>query len=631
MKESKPRLFLACCFLAAAWALSAVDAGAAPKEIKINQVELSDYEDRPCIVIDLNLVDEHGKPVQVEQNVVDSIMVQEDGRPIPPTERKVVRQTEADLASPTPAVQAGENGVAPTPTADISSRGPLTVLLVVDVSGSMKYPASKGERTSKIEALKKVLLQFIDRKGPQDQIGILPFHSVVGEPDSVKFSADPAPLKSEVEKLRPLYNTCLYKAVSVGLEVMAKQSGRRTMIVLTDGKDSGDSGSGHLDPKYKMKKDEILRLVEKSGLQVHTVGFGDPDIRGEDGLDEEVVRSLKSNTGEYYSIRTADELSNLWRGFTATFAAEFHVYFRSRHARNALIGDIKYKVSAANLTAPELTRNFSDVAGNIQVPKDSFRAICESIKNQALTGKPTSPVRSAESRSKGKRAREVMIIYLIALAALGGLFFVPFLFGRESLAPEREIQGNPAAGFRPQAGGGFTGKTQGYRPKAAAPAAAFPMPEGRRDSGSRDEYKETAAPPEAWSASTVDPAGPAAGAGGSPLQPPTATVPASANREDGLAKQGAAAVQADEPAPPCFRVRGPDGAVTDLYIHEIYFTSPLGQVFDMVRADYEAAGYPLPFSGKVAAFRVRGMAVDLGTTVSALGLRNDEAVETEIA
>jgi VWFA-related protein len=107
-----------------------------------------------------------------------------------------------------------------------TSRLPASVLLLVDVSGSMA-----GEPMNQARA---AIHQFIDALDPQDQVAVMSFASRVQLLQD--FTADRGALGVAVDRLVPLGETALYDGVIQATELMATApQGRKLIVLLSDG------------------------------------------------------------------------------------------------------------------------------------------------------------------------------------------------------------------------------------------------------------------------------------------------------------------------------------------------------------------------------------------------------------
>jgi len=140
---------------------------------------------------------------------------------------------------------------------------PLTVGLVIDVSGSMR-----PKRSDVIAAA----LAFVRNSNSQDQMFVINFneHVSFGLPSNKPFTDQPAELEAALVH-RPNGQTALYDAIVLGLEHLKKgDRDKRVLIVISDG---GDNAS-----RYQLS--QVMALAKQTDATIYTVGLfesGDPD------------------------------------------------------------------------------------------------------------------------------------------------------------------------------------------------------------------------------------------------------------------------------------------------------------------------------------------------------------------
>jgi VWFA-related protein len=238
---------------------------------------------------------------------------------------------------------------------------PVTTVLVLDQSGSMRKPANDADRMPKIEALRRAASRFVELMRPNAKTTLLPFSSTVELPRP--FSADQAALKRSIEKLRPEGGTLLYDATYAGLETLAaaRPAGKKAVVVLTDGKDEapGSRRSAALVieraqeakvPLYmlgfgrrrEINADVMDRMAKETGGQYYHAEdqqklldiFENLSIQlHDDGIDEESLRKLARDTGgEYYNARDASKLRLIYERLAEELQSTYTVTYLSRRS-----------------------------------------------------------------------------------------------------------------------------------------------------------------------------------------------------------------------------------------------------------------------------------------------------------
>jgi len=164
---------------------------------------------------------------------------------------------------------------------------PVTTVLVLDHSDSMRDVAEAGSALSKIKALHRAASRFVDLMRPGAFTTLMPFNHIIETPKP--FSTDKSTLKKRIQQLTPSGGTLLYDATYQAVETLeaARREGKRAVVVLTDGVDESP-GSRH-------RVGEVIGRAREAGIPLHMLGFGQAG-----DLDEGVMRQMASDTGGTY-------------------------------------------------------------------------------------------------------------------------------------------------------------------------------------------------------------------------------------------------------------------------------------------------------------------------------------------
>lgn len=190
--------------------------------------------------------------------------------------------------------------------------GPLTTLLVVDVSGSML-------QGGKLRSAKTAALTYVEQMRPGDQAGLVTFNTVVKYVQPL--TSDRTALKAAIEKLNAYDDTAMYDALAEGTGILKDIPGRKAIIVLTDG----------LDNRSKTTPDQVIQGIGPAGVSISTIGLGDPQKTGvNSGLDENSLRAFSSRAGGIYSYANdPDTLKNLYQLYGRALQSEYRIVYTS--------------------------------------------------------------------------------------------------------------------------------------------------------------------------------------------------------------------------------------------------------------------------------------------------------------
>ncbi len=174
---------------------------------------------------------------------------------------------------------------------------PLTMAILVDVSGSEQYT---------LPYLKDAGGRFVDSvvRSGKDTVAVIKFEAeatvmqeLTSNPKRVRKALEdiaynaPPPASVYGGATPPINGgarqggTSLYDSViATAADMLAKEPGRKTIIVLTDG----------VDTTSRMKLDEAINESLRSEVVIYAIGIGDP---GMGGVNEGALKKLSESTG----------------------------------------------------------------------------------------------------------------------------------------------------------------------------------------------------------------------------------------------------------------------------------------------------------------------------------------------
>jgi len=258
------------------WTVPLAQGGPNDAQLQITQIDRSRF---PEIRVYVSATDAAGEPAAVS---ADDLRLFENGQPVEP---------ESILG-------AGEVG-------------PLTTMLVIDISGSMDV-------AGKLDAAKSAALAYVDQMEPGDQAGLIAFdvESTVVQP----VTEDRQLLAEAVHSLRTGGDTAMYDALVEGIGQLEPVPGRKAIIVLTDGMDNSSTAT----------LEETLARIGGEGLSISAIGLGDRSELGASfaGLNEERLEALAERAGGVYT-RTADsaELRQTYQRLGRALHSEYVVTY----------------------------------------------------------------------------------------------------------------------------------------------------------------------------------------------------------------------------------------------------------------------------------------------------------------
>jgi VWFA-related protein len=176
---------------------------------------------------------------------------------------------------------------------------------------------------------------------PGDQAGLIAFDSQVHEVQPL--TTDIGALTGAVDGLQPGSDTAMYDGIKAGTAALEGVSGRKAIIVLSDG----------LDNRSSSNADDVVNSVGPSGVTISAIGFGDPTATGQAGIDEAGLKSLTSRTGGQYAYATdAASVSALYQLYGQALQNEYAITYTSPGAlRDGVNRNLTVSLTGTAVTA----------------------------------------------------------------------------------------------------------------------------------------------------------------------------------------------------------------------------------------------------------------------------------------
>jgi len=178
-------------------------------------------------------------------------------------------------------------------------------MLVMDISGSM-------DKNGKLDAAKDAAKTYVNQMRPSDQAGLITYDTQTYYVQTL--TTDIAALTSAIDGLQTGGDTAMYNALMEAEVALESVSGRKAIIVLTDG----------LDNKSQSTSDDVIATISQSGLTISAIGFGDAGSTGQVGLDEAGLKSLTERSGGLYGFaEDAETLSAIYQQYGQALQSEY--------------------------------------------------------------------------------------------------------------------------------------------------------------------------------------------------------------------------------------------------------------------------------------------------------------------
>jgi VWFA-related protein len=186
-------------------------------------------------------------------------------------------------------------------------------MLVMDISGSMKY----GE---KMESAKAAAIAYVNQMRADDEAGLISFDTEIYYVQPT--TDDHNRLKAAIDGLQTGSDTAMYDAVYEGIDLLQALTGRKAVIVLTDG----------MDNRSRHTLAEVIDRIGPAGLSISTIGLGDPSKKTADyaGIDEPALQNLARQAGGTYGFASDPEsLRNLYEQYARALQSEYVITYTS--------------------------------------------------------------------------------------------------------------------------------------------------------------------------------------------------------------------------------------------------------------------------------------------------------------
>lgn len=207
-----------------------------------------------------------------------------------------------------------------------STNSALSVVLVVDVSSSM---------IPKLQETREAALQFLSALKPTDRAAVLTFASnVVGFTPP---STDRTVARRAIEEARGSGGTALYDATAMALRKLRDASGRRAVVLFTDGEDN----------QSRVAVDQVIDLARGSEASVFAVGQGVDEAKA---LVRTLNRLAEETGGRTWFISSIRKLPGVFRDVVAELENQYYLTFTPVDQRPRTWHQIVVKMRKPGLT-----------------------------------------------------------------------------------------------------------------------------------------------------------------------------------------------------------------------------------------------------------------------------------------
>ena len=215
-----------------------------------------------------------------------------------------------------------EDGVPQTITYFQSQDVPLELIVAVDISGSM---------TQAMPKLKAAVKEFLAAIPTSNQVTLLGFNDSVFA--LTRKTTNPAERMRAVDRLAPWGATALYDVIMRGVDMLGRQTGRKALVVFSDGEDQGSH----------VAIEDVERRLQASDVTLYMIGQG----RGvsQEYLKKTMTRLTVPTGGRMFATNSVDELQGAFAELLDELSNQYLLgYPPSNTARDDTWREIKVEV-----------------------------------------------------------------------------------------------------------------------------------------------------------------------------------------------------------------------------------------------------------------------------------------------
>jgi VWFA-related protein len=194
-----------------------------------------------------------------------------------------------------------EEGAEQTLSLFTTERKPVHVVLLLDVSASMK-------RERRLSTAKKAAEVFVEALEPEDRVALVTFS------DSVEiirpFTSKREEILRAILQMQPQRGTALYDAIYAAAGLLGEVEGRRALVLLSDGQDLAFDGLGAGSARTF---EEAVAQALRQQVSAYTIGLGERLAADFDynrlHSAEEVLKRLAVDTGgNFFPVKRSGRL-----------------------------------------------------------------------------------------------------------------------------------------------------------------------------------------------------------------------------------------------------------------------------------------------------------------------------------
>ena len=210
---------------------------------------------------------------------------------------------------PRSAFRVSEDGRAQTISHFFAEDAPLELVVAVDMSESMRFAMPK---------LKRAVSGFLGAVPSRHGVTLLGFNGDVFT--LAQRAADPAARVKAVDTLTPWGTTALYDVILKGADLLDLQTGRKALVVFTDGEDAGSHAT----------MADVEERLQTSDLTLYMIGQGQGIMSAP--LKKVMERLSGPTGGRAFFTERADELHDIFNELLEELSQQYGLGYQSTNS-----------------------------------------------------------------------------------------------------------------------------------------------------------------------------------------------------------------------------------------------------------------------------------------------------------
>lgn len=189
-----------------------------------------------------------------------------------------------------------------SPVGGGSTSGALSLAILIDTSGSISSTDLANEKAA--------AKQLVTQVGASDLVAVYRFESTVQLVQD--FTSDKTKLNTAIDGIPAGGNTALYQAIQTASQALGARTGRKAIVLMTDGEDSVGGTS----------IDQAIAAAKTAGVPVFPVGFG--------SANQTILTRIATETGGFYSTSsTSANLQTILQSIGQVISSQYEIAYTS--------------------------------------------------------------------------------------------------------------------------------------------------------------------------------------------------------------------------------------------------------------------------------------------------------------